>query len=65
MNNEIVKSCRNCNFRKGVGTFSKCDLSMSYCSVERKWPYSCGKNYENWSKRLSIIEKLNNFLSGK
>lgn len=63
MNKELVKSCKNCNHRKGSGEFAKCKLAY-YCSIESRHG-KCGQNYVNWERRLNLLERLDKTLSGR
>jgi len=58
---EQLKNCTTCGHRKGgpLGGYGRCGLSGYYCSTERTYPTSCGKNFEGWVPRPpSLFRRL-------
>lgn len=61
---KTAKSCSTCEHRCGIGHFKKCDLSGTYCQVERKYPTRCGFDYAGWSPRRGVVQRVRDWLYG-
>lgn len=53
------KSCSTCEHR----SFGKCMLSGFYLTVERQFPTECGRDFQGWVKRRSLIQRLKDLVS--
>lgn len=57
------KSCSTCEHRSGTMYFGKCMLSGFYLTVERQYPTVCGKDFQGWVKRRSLVQRLKDLFS--
>ena len=45
------RTCYNCGHRSGDMSYGKCMLSGYYCTIERRTPTVCGKDFQGWIPR--------------
>jgi hypothetical protein len=56
----FTKLCKNCSYRSWRLGGWRCELSGFYCSTERKFSSSCGKNYEKWKPNKRAFKEIKN-----
>lgn len=56
----MTKNCDNCGHRVN----SQCTLSGCSCRTERHYPTVCGRFYQGWTPRPSLIVRIYTKLFG-
>lgn len=56
------RTCETCAHRSGGMLYGKCMLSGFFVETERKFPMACGKDFEGWIQRESLLQRFKAWL---
>jgi hypothetical protein len=52
---EKIKTCKNCAYREGSGTYARCSKFGLYCSTAKFSNLRCGSDSKGWEQRLDPL----------
>jgi hypothetical protein len=64
MTDTRVRTCATCAHRSGSVDSGVCILSGYYITTERKYPSTCGAQFEGWAPKESLLFRVRAWLIG-